>query len=76
MRQEIKDLELEQVTGGRYFINKDKKIVVFQNVAGVFQLKCKPSEAMDAMDELIGKYKTEAEYDQACVNLLQSKGWI
>ena len=76
MRKEISDMGLEQVAGGRYFINTDKKLVVFQHVEGVFQLKCKPSTAMDAMDELIGQYETEAEYDQACVDMLRENGWI
>ena len=76
MRQEMKDFEMEKVAGGRYFINTDRKLVCFQNVEGVYQLKCKPSQAMDAMDELIGQYATEAEYDQACLAMLQANGWV
>ena len=77
MREEIKDLELEQVTGGRYWINTNKKRVAWDNVSGSYALKnCTVYQAQEAMDGLIGKYKTQAEYDQACFNLLKSKGWI
>lgn len=76
MKKEINDLELEAVSGGRYFINTTKKLLCFQNVGGVYTLKCSPYQAMEAMDGLIGQYKTEKEYDEACVALLQSKGWI
>lgn len=76
MRKEINSSDLQKVAGGRYFINTDKKLVVFQHVDGVFNLKCKPSQAMDAMDDLIGKYATEEEYDEACVEMLRNNGWI
>lgn len=76
MREEIKGLELEQVSGGRYFINTERKLVVFQNVEGVFKLKVKPYLAMEVMDSLIGKFETEAEYDQACVEALTNLGMI
>ncbi len=77
MREEIKAEELENVSGGRYVINGNTHQVAFRDAQQVFKLKnCTDYQAMEAMDSLIGKYKTELEYDNACIALLQSKGWI
>ena len=77
MRNMIDDNELEQVSGGRYWISTQKKRVCWDNVPGVYNLKnCTVYQAQQAMDELVGKYHTQAEYDQACYNLLSSKCWI
>ncbi len=77
MREEIKAEELENVSGGRYVINGDTHQVAFRDAKKVFKLKnCTDYQAMEAMDSLIGKYSSEVEYDNACIALLQSKGWI
>ena len=76
MRKEIDDLELEAVNGGRYYIHVKKKKVCWDTIDGVYELKCSPYVAMEAMDELSGQFKTKAEYDQACYELLSNNGWI
>ena len=69
--------DLDAVSGGRYIINGNTHQVGFRDAQQIFQLKnCSDYEAMEAMDSLIGKYATEVEYDNACIALLQSKGWI
>ena len=52
--------------------------IAFRDVQQVFKLSpdCNDYEVMAACDSLIGKYATEQEYDNACIALLQSKGWI
>ena len=76
MRQEINDLELEQVAGGRYYVNVNKKLITFSTIKDVFTLKCNPYTAMEAMDSLSGNYTDAAGYDKACVKMLQDNGWI
>lgn len=69
--------ELDAVSGGRYVINGNTHQVAFRDVRQVFQLKnCSDYDAMAAMDSLVGIYGSEEEYDNACIALLQSKGWI
>lgn len=76
MREELNMEEMTSVSGGRYIINGNTKQVHFRDVNRTYNLKCSPYEAMEAMDALIGKYATEAEYDKACIKMLLSKGWI
>lgn len=77
MRREIVENELTQVAGGRYWINANTERVAWDNIEGSYQLQnCSVYDAEEAMDGLIGKYRTQAEYDQACYELLDSKGWI
>jgi len=75
--KELSMEELDAVSGGRYVINGNTHQVAFRDVQQIFHLKnCSDYEAMEAMDSLIGVYATEVEYDNACIALLQSKGWI
>lgn len=77
MRQELNDFELKDVSGGRYYVNGNTKKVAFDTIRGGFQLiNCSVYQAMEAMDGLRGTCATQEEYDQACFNLLKSKGWI
>lgn len=79
MREEINESMMEQVNGGRYYLNSNNRKLAFSTMKGsVFTLNgnCNDYEAMALMDSLIGKYPTQEEYDRACVNALQQKGWI
>lgn len=77
MKQELNLNDLNEVSGGRYHINVDNKKLMFDYIDGVFQLKnCTAYQAADACDSLKGKFKTEEEYDNACLDLLRSKGWL
>ena len=77
MRDELNFDQLDAVTGGKYVINGNNHQVAFKNIRQVYKLKnCSDYQAMELMDSFIGKYATEEEYDQACVNALKSKGWI
>lgn len=77
MREQLNEMaDLNQVTGGRYHLNKSKKLLFFDNVSGVFEVKGSVYTAQELMDSLVGRYSTEAEYDNACVELLRSHGII
>lgn len=77
MRKEINDQDLSNVTGGRYYLNGNNHKLVFTTEGVVHQLKnCSDYQAMELMDSYIGKYSTQEEYDQACVDALKNKGWI
>ena len=78
MREELNFDDMDKVTGGRYIINGNTHQIAFRDARRVFKLSdsCNDYEVMAACDSLIGKYNTEQEYDNACIALLQSKGWI
>lgn len=77
MREELNLNDMESVTGGRVVINGNTHQIAFRDARRVFKLKnCSDYEALAACDSLVGKYSTEEEYDNACIALLQSKGWI
>jgi len=78
MREELNMDDLTQVAGGKVYINTRTKKIGFKNISGVYPLQngASPYEALELCDSLIGKYATDAEYDQACFNALKAKGWI
>lgn len=77
MRQELNDYEVKDVAGGRYYVNGNTKKVAFDTIRGGFKLiNCTVYQAMEAMDSLRGTCSSQEEYDRACYNLLDSKGWI
>ena len=76
MREQINSKDMEQVTGGRYHLNKSNKKIFFDNVEGVFTITGSVYLAQELMDGLVGKYATEAEYDKACVDILRKNGLI
>ena len=77
MREELKDFQIEQVAGGRYYVNGNTKKVAWDTIDGAYKLKnCSVYDAMEAMDGLKGTCATQEEYDQACYDLLKANGWI
>lgn len=77
MRKELDSFEVKEVAGGRYYVNGNTKKVAWDTIDGGYQLKnCTVYQAMEAMDGLKGTCNSQAEYDQACFDLLKSKGWI
>ena len=76
MREELKENEVTEVTGGKVYINSRTKKLGFTSISGVYDLKCSPYDAVELCDSLIGQYPSDAEYDQACFNALKAKGWI
>ena len=77
MKRELNDLEMTKISGGGAYINTERGLVVFDSFDEVYQLKnCSPYDAQEAMDQLIGKYSTTEEFDQACVDMLRDRGWI
>ena len=78
MRKELDIENLESVNGGRYVINGNLHQVAFRDARQVFKLSdsCDEYEAMRLMDSFIGKYATEQEYDNACIEALRARGWI
>lgn len=78
MREQVNEEMLDQVNGGRYVINGNLHKIAFRDVQKVYKLSsaCDDYEVMKLCDSFIGKYATEAEYDNACIAALRSKGWI
>lgn len=78
MRKELNNENLETVAGGRYVINGNTHQIAFRDARKIFKLSddCDEYEAMRLMDSFIGKYATEEEYDNACIDALRSRGWI
>lgn len=78
MRKELNPDSLEAVNGGRYVINGDKHQIAFRDVRQVFKINESVSDydVMEVCDSFVGKYATEEEYDNACINALKSRGWI
>lgn len=77
MRQELNDYEVKEVSGGRYYVNGNTKKVAWDTIPRAYQLiNCTVYQAMEAMDGLKGTCSSQAEYDQACYNLLDKNGWI
>lgn len=77
MKQMLNDQDLEMVSGGRYYLNKNNNKLVFENVNEIYHLvHCTPSQATDLMDALIGRYDNQAQYDSACAAALKAKGWV
>ena len=78
MREELNMENLEAVHGGRYIINGNKHQIAFRDAERVFKISPSVSDyqVMELCDSFIGKYATEAEYDNACIAALKSKGWI
>ena len=78
MHEELNMEKLASVTGGRYVINGNTHQVAFRDARKIFNLteSCDEYDAMKLMDSLIGKYATEEEYDNACIEALREKGWI
>lgn len=78
MREELNVNDLNQVVGGKVYINTRTRKIGFNNISGVYPLKDGASAyaALELCDSLIGKYATDAEYDQACFNALKAQGFI
>lgn len=78
MREELNEEMLEDVNGGRYIVNGNRHQIAFRDAKKVFKLSASADEyeVMRLCDSFIGKYATEEEYDNACINALRAKGWI
>ena len=77
MVQKMKDEDLGQVAGGSYHVNGNTQSVAWDSIPGNYQLvNCSVYDAMQAMDGLAGTCGSQEEYDQACFNMLLSRGWL
>lgn len=77
MRQELNEFELNDVTGGRYYVNGNTKKVAWDTIPGAFKLKnCSVYQAMELMDSFRGTCSSQAEYDKKCYDALYAQGWI
>lgn len=77
MREEIQDFEAEEVAGGKYKLNGNNGKLLFTTDKYIYQLKgVDPLQAQAYMNSFIGMFATDEEFDRACINGLQSKGWI
>ena len=78
MREELNEEFLNSVAGGRAYINTDQNKIAFRDAKRVFKLNegCSVWQVAALCDSLRGKYPTEEEYDNACIEALQAQGWI
>ena len=79
MRAEIKDSELEQVSGGTVVFSKDYNMVGFSTMNTSFPLKnCTYREAANYVEDLLDENKgmSNAEFDAFAKKMLKAKGWI
>lgn len=77
MKEQINDMDLELVAGGRYYLNRNNNKLVFENVNEIFHLvNCTSYQAQEVMDSLIGVYDNQMQYDNACAEALMKKGWV
>jgi len=77
MRQELNEFEVNDVTGGRYYVNGNTKKVAWDTIPGGYQLKnCSVYQAMELMDSFRGTCSSQEEYDKKCYDALAAKGWI
>lgn len=74
---ELNDEELDQVSGGKAYINANNNKLVFSTTGSVYTFKNATfGQVRDLCESFIGKCATEADYDAACVAALKAKGWI
>lgn len=74
---ELMDEDLDMVTGGAVFINRNTGKVGFSTTGAVYKYKnCNPDQIVAMCNSLAGKFATEAEYDAAIESALKAKGWI
>jgi len=77
MREELNELEASKATGGKVYVNGNTHKLAFDTIPGAFVFKnCTQYDILALCDAEIGKHATNAEYDQACYNLMKAKGWI
>ncbi len=81
MRQELNDMELDQVVGGTVKISETRMEIKFTEIAGsrAWKLKnCTFSEATVLAAQLYGQYASASakEYETACRQAFRDKGWI
>lgn len=78
MRNELSNEELGQISGGRYFID-NRSVVYFETIDNDgYQLKGEGAryQAQAIMDGLIGKYNSQSDYDNACLDALNAAGLL
>lgn len=77
MRKELNEEMLDSVNGGRVVVNGNLHKIAFRDAKKTFQLKnCSDFEALALCNNYVGKYSTEEEFDNACIEALRGKGWI
>lgn len=80
MKQELNDLELDQVVGGTVKISETRKQIKFTEISGskAYNLKCSFSEATVLAAQLYGQYAGQSakDYETACKKAFEDKGWI
>ena len=80
MKQQLNDMDLDQVVGGTVKISESRGQIKFTEISGStpYNLKCTFSEATVLAAQMYGQYagKSAAEYETACKAEFQRKGWI
>lgn len=80
MKQQLNDMELDQVVGGTVKISESRMQIKFTEISGsqAYNLKCSYTDATVLAAQMYGQYagKSAAEYETACKAAFQAKGWI
>lgn len=80
MKQELNEMELDQVVGGTVKISESRMLIKFSEITGgtAYKLKCSFSDATVLAAQVYAEYasKSAAEYETALKNKMEAKGWI
>ena len=78
MKEQLNDMDLEQVVGGTVVVSADKMKIGFTTLGEKYGLKnCTFDEAMSVIYSMYGQYTNRGElFDTAVRNEFRSRGWI
>ena len=80
MKQELNDMQLEEVAGGTVKISESRGQIKFTEICGstAFNYNCSFSDAMVLAAQIYAEYagKSAAEYETACKAEFEARGWI
>lgn len=78
MRQEINDINLENVAGGSVNLSEKKNKIGFDTIGEAYSLKCTYKEARSLVTSLFAANPdmTEVQFDTMVRDQFKAKGWI
>ena len=79
MKQQLNDIELDQVTGGTVCLSMKRNRVSFSTLKEGYDLKCTYKEASNLINQEFDaapESMSERDFDTHVKQLMQSKGWI
>jgi hypothetical protein len=80
MKQQLNDMELDQVVGGTVKISESRSAIKFTELTGskAYKLNCSFSDATVLAAQTYAEYagKSALEYESALKSKMEDKGWI